>query len=210
MTPLAIAAGIAVALGAALAGGAREPRAAAVGVVFVLCLGPFTSDPLPAGLSLAYRVVGGVLAAFLVLVASRGVRAPAGSPLGLPASLAAAAAAVAAGTGATALGIPAAGSPSSLAAGLACVALVAAPLAVARDAFRMATGIVVLGAGAILLRDGLAGTPGPGETLIAGATLVLLAVTSVALVWPATRPTDRPAIPELATLTRAVRGGRRP
>ncbi len=207
MTPLAIAAGIAVALGAALAGGAREARAAAVGVLFVLCLGPFTSDPLPAGLPLAYRVVAGVLGAFLVLVASRGVRSPAGSPLGLPASLAAGAAAVAAGTGATALGLPAAGSPSSLAAGLACIAMVVAPLVVARDAFRLTTGIVVLGAGAILVRDGLLGTPGPGETLFAGATIVLLAVTGLALVGPGP---DRPPAPDLAASARSLREGRRP
>ncbi len=207
MTPLAIAAGIAVALGAALAGGAREARAAAVGVLFVLCLAPFTSDPLPGGLSLAYRVVAGVLGAFLVLVASRGVRAPAGSPLGLPASLAAAAAAVAAGTGATALGLPAAGSPSSLAAGLACIAMVVAPLVVARDAFRITTGIVVLAAGSTLVRDGIVGTAGPGETLLTGAMLVLLAATGVTLVG---RARDRPTTPDLAASMHSIREGRRP
>lgn len=210
MTPLAIAAGIAVALGAALAGGAREARAAAVGVLLVLCLGPFTSVPLPDGLPLAYRVVGGVLGAYLVLVASRGVRPPAGSPLGLPASLAAAAAAAAAGTGASALGLPTVGSATSLAAGLACIAVVVAPLVAARDAFRVATGIVVLGAGAILVRDGIAGTAGAGEMLLEGATLVLLAATAAALVGPAGRMRDRPAMPDLATSARSIREGRRP
>lgn len=181
MTPLLVAAGAVVALGAAVAIGTRAGRASALGVLIALVFAPFVADPLPATDVAAFRIVAGVLAAYLVLVATRRAGPATSSPLGLPATLAAAAAAFVVGLGATAVGLPGFGPVAALAAGLATLAVAVPAVGLARDPLRLGVASVVLLNGGLLLRAGLAGTPAGLESLFAGAALVALAAAAVVL-----------------------------
>ncbi len=203
MTPLLVAAGAVVALGAAVAIGARAGRGSALGLLVALVFAPFVAEPLPAIEVAAFRIVAGVLATFLALVASRRAGPAASSPIGLPAALAAAAAAFVAGLGATAVGLPGFGPAAALAAGLATLVVAAPPIALARDPFRLGIASVVLLNGGLLIRAGLAGTPTGLESLIAGAALVALAAAAVVLVGSAATAAGevagRPRTTELPT-----------
>ncbi len=181
MTPLLVAAGAVVALGAAVAIGARAGRASALGVLVALVFAPFVAEPLPAVDVAAFRIVAGVLAAYLVLVATRRAGPAASSPLGLPAAVAAGAAAFVVGLGATAVGLPGFGPVAALAAGLATLTVAVPPIGLARDPLRLGIASVVLLNGGLLLRAGLAGTPAGLESLLAGAALVALAAAAVVL-----------------------------
>lgn len=198
MTWFLVATGAVAALGAGAAVGARRGHAAALGALVALVFTPFVADPLPAPAVLAFRIVAGVLAAFLLLVAGRRA-AGEPPPLGFPAMVAAGAAAFAAGLGATAVGLPAFGPPAALAAGLAAIVVAIPPIALARDPFRLGVGLVVLADAALLLRAGLLGTPPALEALLSGAVLVALAATAVVLVATAAtaagEPTGRAATP---------------
>ncbi len=204
MTLFLVVASVVVAVGAAIAVGAREARVATLGVALALAAGPFVADPLPDQAALAFRVVAGILAAFLILVAARRAPAPAGSPLGLPAILAASATGFAAGAGATAAALPAAGTSLAVAAGLAALAVALVPVALARDAFRLGSGLAVLAAGALMIRTGLSGTPGVLELLVEGVALVALGAAVAALVGNAVAATGGLAIPEAAIRRRAA------
>ncbi len=181
MTWLLVAAGAVVVLGAGVAIGARDARSAAAGALVVLVFSPFVADPLPASPDLAFRIVAGVLTAYLLLVAARGAPGEAPSPLGLPAALAAAAAAFVAGLGATAVGLPAFGPGAALAAGLACLAVAIPPVVRAGTPFRQGTSLVMILEGGLLVRAGLVGTPTPLEAVIAGIALASLAGAVLAL-----------------------------
>lgn len=181
MTPLLVAAGAVVALGAAVAIGARAGRATALGILVALIFTPFVAEPLPAVDVAAFRIVAGVLAGYLVLVAGRRASPAASSPLGFPAAVAAGAAAFVVGLGATAVGLPGFGPVAALAAGLATLAVAVPPIGLARDPLRLGVASVVLLNGGLLLRSGLAGTPTGLESLLAGAALVALAAAVVVL-----------------------------
>jgi hypothetical protein len=85
VTPAYLVLAVLVAIGGVAAIGARVPRVAALGLLVVLVGSPFVADPLPAPLPLAARLVGGVLAAYLVFAAlRRGPRATQGAPFGWP------------------------------------------------------------------------------------------------------------------------------
>ncbi len=195
MTVLLVAAGALVALGAGVATGARRARAASVGALASLVFAPFVAEPQPEPAVALFRIVAGVLAAFLLLVASRRAADEPVSRLGLPATLAAGAAAFAAGLGATAVGLPAFGPDAAVAAGLACLAVALPPVIRARDAFRLGSALLVLANAGLLLRGGLAGTPPALEALIGGAALVVLAAAVVTLTGAAATATGDIAIP---------------
>ena len=137
MTPLLVAAGALVAIGAAVGTGARDARIASLGLAVMLAAAPFVANPLPGPLPLAFGVVAGILAGFLVFVAARRVPNHAGPPLGLPATLGAAAAGFAVGISATAVALPRLGPDAALAAGLAACAVAVGPIAVTRDIFSL-------------------------------------------------------------------------
>ncbi len=195
MSVLLVAAGALVALGAGVATGARGARAASVGALTCLVFAPFVSEPLPDMPVALFRIVAGVLAAFLLLVAGRRAGDESGSPLGLPATLTAAAAAYVAGLGATAVGLPAFGPGAAVGAGLACLAVALPPVVRARDAFRLGTALVVLANAGLLLRSGFSGTPSALEILVGGAALVGLAAGVVTLGSMAATATGDLAIP---------------
>ena len=181
MTVLLVAAGALVALGAGVATGARGARAASVGALACLVFAPLVAEPLPETPVALFRLVAGVLAAFLLLVAARRAGEESASPLGLPATLAAAAAAFVAGLGATAVGLPAFGPGAAVGAGLACLAVALVPVIRTRDAFRLGSALLVLANAGLLLRSGLSGTPPALETLVGGVALVALAAAIVTL-----------------------------
>ena len=195
MTALLVAAGALVALGAGVATGARGARAASVGALACLVFAPFLADPLPEIPVALFRIVAGVLAAFLLLVAGRRADDESASPLGLPATLAAAAAAYVAGLGATAVGLPSFGTSAAVGAGLACLAVALPPVIRARDGFRLGTALIVLANAGLLLRSGLSGTSPALEVLVGGAALVVLAAAVLALAGMAATAIGTLAIP---------------
>jgi hypothetical protein len=196
VTLFLVAAGALVAIGAAVATGARDARIASLGLAGALAATPFVADPLPGPPSLAFGVIAGILAGFLVFVAARRTPDRPGPPLGLAASLGAAAAGFAVGIGATAVTLPRLGPDAALAAGLAAVAVAVGPLAITRDVLRLGSALLVLICGAILLLDALAGTPGPLTGMASGIVLVVLAAGVVALTGVAVVATGGTAIPD--------------
>ena len=63
---------LAVTAGAVIAASSREARAALVGLVLTLGLGPFLTDPLPGPAVAGARVVTGILVAYLLWAVSAG------------------------------------------------------------------------------------------------------------------------------------------
>ena len=93
MNPILAGVALVVTAGAVTAISAREARAALVGLAIALVASPFLGDPLPQVSTLAMRVVGAALAAYLLRAAleaahplpARGPRLPGGSRIGWPA-----------------------------------------------------------------------------------------------------------------------------
>jgi hypothetical protein len=182
VTPLLVAAGVLVAIGAAVTTGARDARIASLGLAVMLAASPFVADPLPESPALGFEVVAGILAAFIVFVAARHVRDGAAPALGLPATVGAAAAGFAVGIGATAVALPRLGPDAALAAGLAALAVAVGPIAIPRDAFRLGSALIVLTGAGMLLLTALSGTPGSLTGMLAGIALVALAASVAVLV----------------------------
>ncbi len=178
MTPLLVALAVLVAAGGVVAVSAREPRFAVLGLIIALVGSAYVADPLPGLVALGARLVGAVLAGYLIWVALRRAPAPtAGWQVGWPGAVAVAVAAFAAGwlaagalavalgssiiEGPSAAGAAAAlveGSPvprAALGAAFALVALGAAPVLVARDVLRLGIGLLLLVAAAGLVRNAL-------------------------------------------------------
>jgi hypothetical protein len=202
VTPLLVAAGVAVALGAAVAVGAQRARTATLGLLATLVLAPFVADPLPGLAPAAFRVVAGTLATFLLVVAARRADPADVSPLGLPAALAAAAAAFAAAFGATAVGLPSFGPVAALGAGLAALVVAVGPIVLARDGHRLGLAAVVLVNAALLLRAAFAGTPPALESLLAGIAVIAVAAGAAVLAGAAATAADLAAGPAAAPLVR--------
>jgi hypothetical protein len=196
VTPLLVAAGALVAIGAAVGTGARDARIASLGLAVMLAAAPFVANPLPGPLPLAFGVVASILAGFLVFVAARRVPNHAGPPLGLPATLGAAAAGFAVGISATAVALPRLGPDAALAAGLAACAVAVGPIAITRDIFRLGLALIVLVGGAILLLTALAGTPEPLTGIATGVVLVALAGAAATVTGGAVAATGGTAIPD--------------
>ena len=196
MTPLLFAAGALVAIGAAVATGARDARVASLGLAGMLAAVPFVADPLPESLPLAFGVIAGILAGFLVFVASRRVPDGTGPPLGLPATLGAAAAGFAVGMGATAIALPRLGPDAALAAGLAALAVAVVPIAVTHDVMRLGSGLLVLVGSATLILAALAGTPEPLTSIAAGIAVVALAAAVAVVTGGAVAATGSTVVPD--------------
>jgi hypothetical protein len=173
---------LAVVLGAVIAASARNARTAVLGLVLAMVGGSFIADPLPGSLGLAARLVGSILAGYLLWIAARGVDArTGGSRLGWPAELLVAAAAAVVGFGSHGLGAPAGGPAIAQAAGFALAALAVAPLLNGSDVLRFGVGLNLLTGSAILVRTALGGTPDALEQLtVAGLVAMLGGVTAVA------------------------------
>ena len=215
MNPALAGVALAVTAGAVIAASSREARAALVGLVLTLGLGPFLTDPLPGPAVAGARVVTGILVAYLLWAVSAGdeVRGL-GSRIGWPAetllALGVAIAGVAMASGLETLapggpGRPGGGGPLdaltppalALGAGLASLVVGLAPALVGRHALRTAIGLLLVVQGVVLARTGIAGPPGELEQL--GIDGLLLAVgTSAALIAFIERRSAADAAPDAA------------
>ncbi len=175
MNPALAGVALAVLLGAVVAVSARTARAAVLGVILAMVGASFLAEPLPDTLGLTARLVGTILAGYLLWIAGRDPDArTGGSRLGWPAELLVAAAASVVGYGSHGLGSPADGPPLAQAAGFALAALAVAPMVNGRDVLRMGLGAIMLITGGILVRTSLGGTPGNLEQLTAAGLLAVV------------------------------------
>jgi hypothetical protein len=166
---------LAVVLGAVVAVSARTARTAVLGLILAMVGGAFVADPLPDSLGLAARVVGTVLAGYLLWIAGRDTTArTGGSRLGWPAELLVAGAAAVVGLGSHGLGAPATGPAIAQAAGFALAALAVAPMVNGRDVLRIGIALALLANGGILVRAALGGTPDAFEQLITAGLVAIL------------------------------------
>jgi hypothetical protein len=166
---------LAVVLGAVVAGSARNARTAILGLLAVLLFSPFLSDPSAEPRGVAARLIGAVLAGYLLWIAGRGGGVwTGGSRLGWPTELLIAGAAATVGYGSHGLGAPAAGPALTQATGFALAALSIAPIANGRDIVRIGTGLLLLVSGATLVRTALGGTPEPLEQVILAGLIATL------------------------------------
>ena len=154
MNPALVGVAVAVIAGAVVASSARNARTAIFGLVLTMVGAPLLADPLAPPLGLAARLVGAVLAGYLLWVAARGHRVlTTGSLVGWPTEAFLAIAAAVVGFGSHGLGAPAAGPPLAAAAGFALAALSVLPVVNGRDVLRIGIGLALLLGGALLDDD---------------------------------------------------------
>ena len=166
---------LAVVVGAVVAGSAKNARSAILGLIVTLVVAPVLADPLPDPLGLAARLVGAVLAGYLLWVATRGPHLRTGGSLvGWPTDAFLALAAAIVGYASHGLGAPAVGPPFASAAGFALVALAIVPVVTGRDILRVGLGLGLLLGGALLVRTALGGTPDPLEQLLTAGLVATL------------------------------------
>jgi hypothetical protein len=182
VSPLLVALAAGATAGAVVALAARDGRIAVLGATVALILSPLVAEPSPEPPLLAVRVLGGLLAGYLLWAglrdSSAATRGPAfgAAALGLAAVTGFIAGAAGHGLQATPIG-PAAAE----AAGTAIIVIALIPVIRAREAFRLALGVLLLLLGATLLRVGLAGSPDPLETFATAAALALVAGAGMAV-----------------------------
>ena len=175
MNPALAGVALAVVAGAVLAGSARNARTAIFGLVVTMVGVPLLADPGPSPLALAARLVGAVLAGYLLWIATRGDRVRTrGSLVGWPTDAFLAVAAAVVGFGSHGLGAPAAGPPLAAAAGFALAALAVLPVLTGRDILRIGLGLCLLLGGALLVRTSIGGTPDSLEQLLTAGLVATL------------------------------------
>ena len=175
MNPALATVAIAILAGAVAAVFVRDARLAVLSLAVVTLTAPFLADPIAAASGLTARVLGAMLATYLLWIAVRdGAFQTGGSRLGWPADSLVAAAAAVVGFAAHGLGAPTLGPALASAVGFGLAALSVAPLLTGRDVVRVGIGLSLLLQGALLVRVGLGGTPSTLEELVtAGAIAVL-------------------------------------
>lgn len=175
MNPALAGVALAVVIGAVIAGSARSARTAVLGLVVTMIGVPFIADPVAAPLALAARLVGAVLAGYLLWVAARGAfTRTGGSRVGWPTDAFLAVAAAIVGYGSHGLGAPAGGPDLASGAGFALAALAVLPVVYGRDVLRIGIGLCLLIGGALLVRTGLGGTPDPLEQVLTAGLVASL------------------------------------
>lgn len=192
MSPILAGVGLATLIAAVVAVSARDARIAVLAVALVLMLSPMLADPFPEPVGLAARLVGGILATYLLwmavrdrasagAIAGRPLAPTGGSRIGWPAELLVAAAAGLVGMASHGLGASAGGPPLASAAGFAVAALAVTPMLTGGDVLRVGIGLFLLLDAALLVRVGLNGTPLPLEHLVASGVIVVLGGTLAAM-----------------------------
>lgn len=182
MNPLLAGVAMAVVAGGVVAVSVRDARVVVLALTSVLVLTPAVAEPMAAPAGLAARGIGGILAGYLLLIATRSradvsvpVATTEGSRIGWPAEVLVAAAASVAGMAAHGLGAPALGPASATAAGFAIAAIAVPSVLTGRDVVRIGTGLMLLLDAGLLVRVALGGTPEPLEQLLTAALIVALA-----------------------------------
>lgn len=188
MNPILAIVALAVVGGAVVVVAARDTRTVLLALAVTLVASPLLADPLTAPLGLAARLLGAILATYLLWVVARDrgdsslLPSPTeGSRIGWPAEILVAAGAGVVGFAAHGLGAPAGGPALASAAGFAVAALALTPVVTGRDVMRVGTGLLLLIDAALLVRAALGGTPGEVEQLVAATTLIVLAGSLAAL-----------------------------
>jgi hypothetical protein len=170
----AVFAAVAVVLGGVAAVTARDGRIVVLGLMLAAVAASLVASPLPSSLAVTARILGAMLAAYLLWAAAgSGAVDSAGSATGLMAEAAVAAAAFAIGLTVTPVD-PLAGPAEAQAAGLSLIALAVVPLA-GRDVFRMGVGVTLLTLGSSLVVGAWSGPTPPLEQLAMAALLVGIA-----------------------------------
>ncbi len=177
----AVLAAVAVVVGGIVAVAPRDGRIVILGLMLAAVAASIVASPLPSSLAVTARILGALLAAYLLWAAAgSGWVSSAGSAIGPVAEGAAAVAAFVVGLTIRPVD-PLPGPIVAQAAGLALIALAVVPLA-GRDVFRLGVGVTLLTLGCSLMITAWAGPTPPLEQLamaalligIAGATSVLV------------------------------------
>jgi hypothetical protein len=194
----AVFAAVAVVLGGVVAVAARDGRVVVLGLMLAAVAASLVASPLPNSLAVSARILGAMLAAYLLWAAvGSGSVSSAGSAIGLVAEGCVAVAAFAIGL-AIAPVDPLAGPVEAQAAGLSMIALAVVPL-IDRDVFRMGVGVTLLTLGGSLLVEAWSGPTAPLGQLAMAALLIGIAG-STSLLIPsaeaAEAAAERPGAPE--------------
>ena len=181
MIDTAVLAAVAVVLGGVVAVTPRDGRIVILGLMLAAVAASLVASPLPSSLAVTARILGALLAAYLLWAAAgSGWVKSAGSAIGPVAEGAAAAAAF--GVGLTIRPVdPLAGPVVAQAAGLALIALAVVPLA-GRDVFRLGVGVTLLTLGCSLMVTAWSGPTPPLEQLVMAALLIGIAGSTSLLV----------------------------
>jgi hypothetical protein len=175
MNPALAAIAIAILAGAIGAVFVRDARIAILSLAVVLLIAPFLADPIAPASGLVARLLGAVLATYLVWIAVRdGAFQTGGSRLGWPADALTVAAAAVVGFASHGLGAPTTGPEFASAVGFGLAAASIAPILTGRDIIRVGIGLSLLLQGALLVRVGLGGTPTTLESLITAGAIAAL------------------------------------
>lgn len=182
MSPLLLAIAAVATAGAVVALAARDGRIATLGLTVGLVCAPLVSDPFPEPAVLAVRVIGALLVAYVLWIGLRETGpATRGSAVGWLALALAGGAAFAAGLAAHSLVTTIETPAAALAAGTALIVLALVPVVRAREAFRLAIGLLTLLLGVTLMRVGLAGSPGAVEAVATAASLALISAAGIVI-----------------------------
>ena len=175
MNPALAAIAIAILAGAIGAVFVRDARIAILSLAVVLLIAPFLADPIAPASGLVARLLGAVLATYLVWIAVRdGAFQTGGSRLGWPADALTVAAAAVVGFASHGLGAPTTGPDFASAVGFGLAAASIAPILTGRDIIRVGIGLRLLLQGALRVRVGLGGTPTTLESLITAGSIAAL------------------------------------
>ena len=202
MNPGIVAAAAVLAIGAIVAISAREGRVAVLGLALALVAAPLVSEPLPAITSLAIRLTGAVLAAYLILAVLRtDATTTLGTHLGWPVQILQAVAAAIIGygiasqtaLGAVGLGTPVGGTGGGadggaetivslgVAAGAAVLVVAIEPIVAARDGLRLGIGLLLALTGVTVMRTALLGSVGGIEHIVVAATIASIAAATAVI-----------------------------
>lgn len=178
-----VAAALIATMGGVVAIAARDGRVVALGLLVTMVAAPFVASPQPTVLAIVFRVLGSLLAAYLLLTAARSQSIPSeGSGIGALAETAVAGAAFAIGWFIVPVQ-PLTGPLAAQAAGVALVALAIVPLS-CRDVFRAGVGAAVLVIGGSLLFQAWARSESSVGQIVLTALLVGVAGATSLLISP--------------------------
>jgi hypothetical protein len=178
-----VAAALIAAMGGVVAIAARDGRVVALGLLVAMVAAPFAASPQPSSLAVVFRVLGSLLAAYLLLAAAPSQSiASAGSGIGVLGETAVAGAAFSIGWFIAPVQ-PLTGPLAAQAAGVALVALAIVPLT-GRDVFRVGVGGAVLVIGGSLLFQAWAGSESSVGQIVLTALLVAMAGATSLLISP--------------------------
>ncbi|HKG57005.1 MAG TPA: hypothetical protein VKA85_07145 [Candidatus Limnocylindrales bacterium] len=213
MNPGLAALALAVVAGGVIAVSAREARVAVTGLTVSGITAPLIADPFPGPLPLAARLVGSILAGYLLWVAVRHEPSTRGSRLGWPVEALGAAAAGVAGYGAAGFAGPATGPAEALGAAFALGYLALGPLVVGTDTLRLGVGLMLVVLAGSVARIALAGSPPELEQLVLAGLTVAVAGAAGAVAAAAVRrgglAATSASLPEATEPEAAAEAGRR-